>query len=347
MDKRVWIEVDLNSIKSNFDIIKTKAAGSKICCVIKDNAYGHGAVRLAKLYQQLNVDYFAVSNIEEALELRQNDIVTPILILGYTPIEKAKLLNELNITQCIYSLKYANDLDSKGFKIKCHLKVDTGMNRIGFVDIEEMKKALALNNLEYEGIFTHFANSEDDNLISLQYNKFIGVINELCSNGYEFKIRHCANSMSLFLHPEYNLDMVRPGIVLYGLKGHQRLSQSLKLKSVISHIKTVKKGEGIGYNHKTVLECDCLVATVPIGYGDGYERINAQRNCITVNGIKCRILGNICMDQLMIDISNVKCSLYDEVEVYGDIEECAKNIDTISYELVCSIDSRVPIVYKK
>jgi len=345
MNKRVWIEVDLNKIKSNYEIIKKKANGAKVCCVIKDNAYGHGSVCLAKLYELLNTDYFAVSNINEAIELRQNNINTPILILGYTPIEKAKDLNTYNITQCIYSLEYAKDLNNQNYKIKCHLKIDTGMNRLGFKNLDEMIETLNLSNLEFEGIFTHFANSEDDKLINKQYLDFISVINELKENGFEFKIKHCANSMSLFLHSEYNLDMVRPGIVLYGLEGRGEIKQAMKLKSVISHIKKVNKGEGIGYNHKYIAKKDLKVATIPIGYGDGYLRVNSGKNYIIVNNQKCPILGNVCMDQLMIDVSDVECKLYDEVIVYDDIEECAKNINTISYELICGIDSRVPIVY--
>lgn len=346
MQDRVWREVNLNNIKSNFELIKEKAKGSKICCVIKDNAYGHGALRLAKFYEELKADYFAVSNLNEALELRDGGIETQILILGYTSVEFAKVLNEKAITQCVYSLDYAKELNKQNIKVKCHLKIDSGMNRIGFKDIDEMEEACKLPNLYFEGVFTHFALSEEEEFTKQQFDTFMSFIGELDSRGIEFDIRHCANSGSLFRYHEYNLDMVRPGIVLYGLGGYKGLKQALKLKSIISHIKTVHKGETIGYNRCFTAKNDIRVATVPIGYGDGYLRINSGKNTINVNGKEANILGNICMDQLMIDVSDIECNVLDVVTIYGDLEKIAANIDTISYELICSIDNRVPVIYK-
>ena len=346
MNMRTWVEIDLNKIKDNYNLIKEKVDGAKICPVIKDDAYGHGAVRLAKLYEELNADYFAVSNILEAIELRENGIKTPILILGYTQIEDAYLLYKYDISQCVYSLKYGEELNDAGYKIKCHLKIDTGMNRIGFKDVDEMEKVCHFSNLSFEGVFTHFSDCLNDEYSAYQFNIFIKDIEELNRRGISFKIRHCANSGTIFKHPFYHLDMVRPGIILYGLCGFEGLKQALELKSVIVHIKDVKKGEAIGYDRKYIADKNLKVATVAVGYGDGYWRYNSGKNTINVNGKEARILGNICMDQLMIDVSDIDCKLYDEVLVYGDLNKIAENINTIPYELICSINKRVNIIYK-
>ena len=216
MGNRVWVEIDTKAIEHNYEVIKQKAGNAKICCVVKDNAYGHGANELSLIYEKLGASYFAVSNIDEAIALRNNGIKTPILILGYTNVEDAYLLNKYDISQCVYSLIYARELNEKGIKIKCHLKVDTGMNRLGFKDISEMKQAYNLDNLLFEGIFTHFAYSENEESTRTQFQIFDNAIKELEKDNITFRIRHCANSASIFRYPEYNLDMVRPGIVLYG-----------------------------------------------------------------------------------------------------------------------------------
>ena len=346
MGNRVWVEIDTKAIEHNYGVIKQKAGNAKICCVVKDNAYGHGADKLSLIYEKLGASYFAVSNIDEAIALRNNGIKTPILILGYTNVEDAYLLNKYDISQCVYSLIYARQLNEKGIKIKCHLKVDTGMNRLGFKDISEMKQAYNLDNLLFEGIFTHFAYSENEESTRTQFQIFDNAIKELEKDNITFKIRHCANSASIFRYPEYNLDMVRPGIVLYGLGGYPELKQALTMHSIISHIKYIEKGETVGYNRTFVADKRIKVATIPVGYGDGFLRVNKGKNTISINGKKARILGNICMDQMMVDVSDIDVNLLDEVVIYDDLEEYARNINTISYELICSINHRVPIIYK-
>ncbi|MBR2578255.1 MAG: alanine racemase, partial [Erysipelotrichaceae bacterium] len=179
-----------------------------------------------------------------------------------------------------------------------------------------------------------------------QFDCFMKHVKELSDKGITFRIRHCANSGAIFSYPEYLLDMVRPGIVLYGLGGYEGLKQALELKSIISHIKTIKAGEYVGYNRTFKALKDTKVATVPIGYGDGYLRYNRAKNMVTVNGTKVPVIGNICMDQLMIDVTGIACKLYDEVTLYGDLEEIAANIGTISYELICTLNARVPVFYK-
>ena len=346
MGNRVWVEIDTKAIEHNYEVIKQKAGNAKICCVVKDNAYGHGADKLSLIYEKLGASYFAVSNIDEAIALRNNGIKTPILILGYTNVEDAYLLNKYDISQCVYSLIYAKQLNEKGIKIKCHLKVDTGMNRLGFKDISEMKQAYNLDNLLFEGIFTHFAYSENEESTRTQFQIFDNAIKELEKDNITFKIRHCANSASIFRYPEYNLDMVRPGIVLYGLGGYPELKQALTMHSIISHIKYIEKGETVGYNRTFVADKRIKVATIPVGYGDGFLRVNKGKNTISINGKKARILGNICMDQMMVDVSDIDVNLLDEVIIYDDLEEYARNINTISYELICSINHRVSIIYK-
>lgn len=346
MSRRTWVEIDTDCITYNFNIIKNKVDGAMICPVIKDNAYGHGAVKLAHLYEKLGANYFAVSTLEEAIELREGGISVSILILGYTPLEDADKLFRYNITQCVYSLPYAEGLNSFGYKIKCHLKIDTGMNRIGFKDVSEMKKACLLSNLDFEGVFMHFSDCLDDDFSKKQFDLFMEDISKLEKEGITFKIRHCANSGTIMKHPFYHLDMVRPGIILYGLGGYDGLKQALHMKSIITHIKEVKKGEPIGYDRRFVADKDIRVATVAVGYGDGFSRLHSGRNTVNINGKEVNILGNICMDQMMVDISDVDCNLYDEVLIYGDLEKMATNIYTISYELICDINSRVERKYK-
>lgn len=346
MENRAWVEIDLDAIRHNYKIISEKSNGAKICPVIKDNAYGHGAVVLAKLYEELGASYFAVSNIDEAIQLRENGISLPILILGYTPIKEAINLNKYNITQTIYSLEYGKSLNKQGYKINCHLKIETGMNRIGFKDYKEMEEVCNLDNLSFEGIFTHFSDCLNDEYSAYQFDNFNKAINYLESKGITFKIKHCANSGTIFKHPFYHLDMVRPGIILYGLGGFDGLRQALSLKAKVIHIKEVKKGEAIGYDRTYFASKDTKVATVSIGYGDGYFRYNKGKNTIEINGKQANILGNICMDMCMVDVSDIDCKLYDEAIIYGDLDKIASNIDTIPYELICAINHRVPKKYK-
>ena len=344
--EKTWIEIDIEKIKENYALIKKKANGSLICPVIKDNAYGHGAIVLGKIYEELGANYFAVSNIKEALELKDVGIKTPILILGFTPIDRIKELEDKNITQCIFSLQYAKEINSLNMKLKCHLKVDSGMNRLGFKNLDEIRETVKLDNLDFEGIFTHFSDVDDVSFSEKQFTCFMNIVSELEKQGITFKIRHCANSGSLFNYPQYNLDMVRPGIVLLGLGGYDGLKQVLELKSIVSHIKDIDKGEYVGYNRLFKANEKLKVATIPIGYGDGYLRANSGKNVVYINNKPAKILGNICMDQMMVDVSDIDCKLYDEVLIYGDLEEIAKNIGTISYELICTLNARVPIYYK-
>lgn len=374
--RRTWVEIDLDHAEKNFQTIRsTLAKNVKICCVIKANAYGHGAIPMAKFYQKMRADYLAVSNIEEALQLRKNRITLPILILGYTPEECAGILALNNITQSVYSYEYGKRLadfaQEVGVQVKIHIKLDTGMGRIGFLcrknapnELELAKEICMQASLIPEGIFTHFAvadeNADGDDFTAEQLKQFTDAVDFLEKEGnIHFSIRHCANSAAIFDHPESHLDMVRAGVILYGLKPSEmmrhipELLPVMTLKSVISHIKEVFPGETVSYGRTFLANRKTTVATVPIGYADGLWRANGMTECyMLVNGKYAPIIGRICMDQLMLDVSEIDCRVGDVVTVFCadrvcSVDSIARRNGTINYEIVCAIGERVPRAFLK
>lgn len=370
---RTWATINIDNAVSNFQIIKENTK-SKVCCVIKANAYGHGAIQLAKLYQSLGADYLAVSNIEEALQLRQNNITLPILILGYTSCDCAKILSEYNIEQCVFSYEYGMQLSkvatAEGVKVKIHVKIDTGMGRIGFLcrdsSCEEIYKAIEVcrsPNLEVEGIFTHFAVADESTdgevYTQKQFDNFIHAIDILESHDVKFNVKHCANSAAIFDYLKYHLDMVRAGVVLYGIKPSEKvrnlppLKPVMSLYSVIAHIKMLEEGQSVGYGRKYRANSKKRIATIPIGYADGFSRMNGQqRYNLCINGKPAPIVGSVCMDQLMADVTCIDCSVGDEVLLFGDtasfnVDKIAEINQTINYEIVCDVGERVPRAYVK
>ena len=371
--KRTWTEISLDDAEKNFKLIKEKIGDKKLCCVIKADGYGHGAVSLAAMYEELGADYFAVSNLDEAKELRDYNISLPILILGYTPVENAVDLAELKITQAVYSLEYAKALSEQceinKVEVDVHIKIDTGMSRIGFMcqefprdnnSIKEIKSACELEGLNAKGIFTHFCVSDSDidgkAFTEKQFDNFKHTVNSLKENNIEFEIVHCSNSGAIEDYPQTYFDMVRAGIILYGLapspllKDRLELNPCMSMKTVIAHIKTLKSGASVSYGRTFTAEKDMRVATVPVGYADGFIRAYAKNGYMIVNGKKAKIIGRICMDQTIIDITDIDdVELGDEVIVFGsgengertadDLALCA---DTINYEVVCTISKRVP-----
>ena len=304
--RRTWAEIDLDALARDFAAVRQAAnKNAKVCCVIKADAYGHGAVRMAQEFEALGADWFAVSNLEEALQLRLGGISRPMLVLGYTPPEEAATLAKHRISQCVYSL--------------IHVKIDTGMSRLGFyfqdisrdeATVQEVKAACTLPGLYPEGIFTHFAVSDEgqagDAFTMRQFGCFKEMIESLLREGISFAVRHCANSAAVFDYPLSHLDMVRAGIVIYGLypsaalRNRPQLTPVLALKSVVSHVKEVKPGATISYGRKFTAGQAMKVATIPVGYADGYPRIlSAQGAQVLIGGKRCPILGRICMDQLM------------------------------------------------
>ena len=370
--RRTWAEIDEKALLHNFEIIK-QTAKSKICAVVKANAYGHGVEIVAPALQKAGADFFAVSNIEEAVELRESGITKPILILGYTPCVYVCELKKHNISQCVYSLEYAKELSNEAVaynsKIKVHLKLDTGMSRIGFdcrsdsLDgIDDAIKAANLDGFEIEGIFTHFAVSDrnadqEDGFTSEQYNRFCKAINVLKSHNIDPEYKHCCNSAALCQDNDKHLNMCRAGIILYGLtpSADLHLQQDfipvMSFKSVVSQVKVIKQGDTVSYGRTFKANKDITVATVSAGYADGYSRLLSNKAEVIINGRRAKIIGRVCMDQFCIDVTNIPdVKRGDEVSLFGDdlpVEELAEIIGTINYELVCAVSSRVKRIKKE
>lgn len=371
--KRTWANIDLDAVEHNYRIICSQLKkDTKLCCVVKANGYGHGAVQLSQLYEKLGVDYLAVSNIEEAIQLRNAKISLPILILGYTDPLCAVQLAEQRITQCVFSYEYGKSLSENavehGGKVQIHVKIDSGMGRIGFKCTEdELHKAAevcCLPGLKVEGIFTHFASADEGNrgkeYTFGQFNRFMNAISHLEALGIRFSIRHCANSAVIFDYPEMHLDMVRAGIVFYGLqpssvlKNPGNLRPVLKLRTIIDHIKIVHSGDFISYGRDFKADRDLIVATIPIGYADGLWRSNFSNHMIVeVEGQYAPIVGRVCMDQCMIDVTDIpNAKVNGIVTIYGgsektSVDHIAEINQTINYEIICAVGERVPRVYKR
>jgi len=371
--KRTWTDIDLDAVKHNYQTVRKRLTrDTKLCCVVKANGYGHGAVQLSKIYEKHGADYLAVSNIEEAIQLRINRITLPILILGYTDPHCAYELAEYNITQCVFSSDYGKALSEnavrQGVFVKIHIKLDTGMGRIGFRCVNEeldmVELTCKMQGLIHEGIFTHFSSSDEGErgreYTLNQFNKFMNAINYLDAKGIEFSIKHCANSAAIFDYPEMHLDMVRAGIVLYGLQPSDVLHAPgdiqpvMTLKTIIDHIKTVHAGDCISYGRDYKADKDVRIATIPIGYADGLWRSNYPNHMVVeVEDKLAPIIGRVCMDQCMIDVSNIpEAKINSKVTVYGaygdiSVDHIAKANGTINYEIVCAVGERVPRVYKE
>lgn len=377
--KRTWAEISLDAIAHNFNEIKSKINNkSKICCVIKADGYGHGAAELAGEYARLGADFFAVSNIDEGIEIRNAGCSLPMVILGYTPVTEAARLSQYNISQAVFCLDYARELSQECIRQNCrckiHIKIDTGMSRIGFMcqkfprdnySIEEIKEAAGLTNLDLEGLFTHFCVSDEGidgrKFTEEQYENFKYVCNILKNSGLKIDYVHCANSGAIEDYPETYGDMVRAGIILYGLSPSSKLSGKLDLipamtlKTSVAYVKELKAGASVSYGRTFTAEKDMKIATVPIGYADGYIRQNINNGYMMVNGKKAKIVGRICMDQTMLDVTGIEdVRIGDEVTVFGTgkngeptADTIAQNTGTINYEVVCIVGKRVPRIYYK
>ena len=377
--KRTWAEISLDAIAHNFHEIEKKVDGrAKICCVIKADGYGHGAVELAHIYERLGADFFAVSNIDEGIEIRTSGVKLPIVILGYTPVRDAQRLAQYNISQAVFSLDYAKALSAQcaeyGCVCKIHIKGDTGMSRIGFMcqqfprdeySIKEIYEACSLTNLQLEGLFTHFCVSDETEegreFTTKQFNNFYHVKTELERLGLKIPVVHCSNSGAIEDYDNTYCDMVRAGIILYGLApspklcGKLDLQPAMTLKTTIAYVKNLKAGADISYGRTFTAEKDMKIATVPIGYADGFVRQNAKEGYMLVNGRRAKIVGRICMDQTMLDVTDIAdVKIGDEVIVFGTgghgeptADTIAENTETINYEVVCLVGKRVPRIYYK
>ncbi|HBG0707011.1 alanine racemase [Clostridioides difficile] len=362
-----WAEINLDNLRFNLNNIKNLLEEDiKICGVIKADAYGHGAVEVAKLLEKEKVDYLAVARTAEGIELRQNGITLPILNLGYTPDEAFEDSIKNKITMTVYSLETAQKINeiakSLGEKACVHVKIDSGMTRIGFQPNEEsVQEIIELNKLEYidlEGMFTHFATADE---VSKEYtykqaNNYKFMSDKLDEAGVKIAIKHVSNSAAIMDCPDLRLNMVRAGIILYGhypsddvFKDRLELRPAMKLKSKLGHIKQVEPGVGISYGLKYTTTGKETIATVPIGYADGFTRIQKNPK-VLIKGEVFDVVGRICMDQIMVRIDkDIDIKVGDEVILFGEgevtAERIAKDLGTINYEVLCMISRRVDRVY--
>jgi len=375
--KRAWAEVSLDDLAHNYRMIRGAAEPhSKIMAVVKADAYGHGDKYCARKLAALGADWFGVSNIEEAARLRNCGITNPVLILGYTPPSFAKSLAESGFSQTVYGLDYAGELSrfalDAGVKVKIHIKCDTGMGRLGFVCTDDKTAggsaalvvwAAGLPGLIPEGLYTHFASADQHErgreFTGAQFDRFLDFKRRLLESGRSFALYHCCNSAALMLYPHMHLDMVRPGIILYGLPPSPEtrdclpLRPCMQLKTVISQLKTVSRGTVISYGRDYKTDRETRIATVPVGYADGYIRAMSGRAEMLVRGMRAPVVGRICMDQLMLDVSGIPgVREGDAVTVFGRqgdqkirIDELSDYAGTINYETACLVGKRVPRIY--
>ena len=367
----LWAEVDLSAIKHNIkEARKVVGEQVEIMAVVKANAYGHGAVQVARAACEAGAAWLGVALPEEGAQLRGAGITQPILILSEPSIDAVPLILENGLTAAIFSLNLAQALSKeatrRGRKAKVHVKVDTGMNRVGLTPestVSFIRKLRELSGLEVEGIFTHFADADNpkSDYTDYQLRKFQYLLEELTSDGICPPVKHAANSAAVYLHPGSYFDMVRIGISMYGLhpsketKGRINLIPAFSLKARLSFVKGLACGESVSYNRTYRAICDTKIGTVPAGYGDGYPRLLSNKAQVLVGGQRYRAVGNICMDQFMIDLgSDSIAQVDDEVILIGrqggeeiSVDELAAILGTINYEIVCMINGRVPRVYKE
>ena len=365
-----WAEIDLDNLEHNMKEIAKLCKGKEIIAVLKADAYGHGALDVARTLINGGATKLGVAVITEALELRDSGIDTPIVILGYTPLSFAKELIRNDIEQTVYTYECAAELSkeaqSLNKRVKIHVAVDTGMGRIGFLltnqGLNEIEALSKLPNVDIDAIFTHFATADEaDKSYTLeQMEKFNWFCDALEKRGVNVGKKHIANSAAIIDMPDAYFDGVRPGILLYGYypsyevnREKLDLKRVLTLKANISYVKTLPKGEYISYGRKFYTERESIIATIPIGYADGYSRQMLNKAKVIINGQLAPVVGSICMDQCMVDVTDIgQVKEGDEVILLGeqngvkfDAEDMAEIIGTISYEVICMISKRVPRVY--
>lgn len=368
LQKRTWAEIHLDRLEANYHALRALAPNSKFAGLVKANAYGHGAVPVARKLEQLGADYLAVACLDEAMELREAGINAPILILGNTPPEFTRELLEGNITQTVYDPAQARDFSNRaqemGRRLRCHLKVDTGMSRLGILcddqsmeaGIDTLAEMARLPGLDCEGIFMHFADADTCPEYSrMQIDRFHRVLGALEARGVTFPVRHCCAGAATLNYPECHLDMIRPGIPLYGWHPDPstldkiELAPVMELKTHVISLRRLPKGTCVSYGRTYTLERDSLVAAVPVGYADGLFRGLSNRMEMKVRGKMAPQIGRICMDMCMLDVTDVPgVTVGDEVTVFGDgasLQTLADTLGTITYELLCAVSPRVCRVY--
>ncbi len=369
---RAWAEIDLSALAHNVAAVREiLPSQTTLMAVVKANAYGHGDAAICRKLWDLGVRWFAVSNLEEALAVRQYCPYGEIFILGYTPPEFAPELARNNIIQGVLSIEHANQLQAYAHQpVRCHIKLDTGMGRIGFRGnspeecAEKLLPLFSLDRLSIEGIYTHFAAADSPNQDDIAYTDaqesfIIDVYDTLAQRGRKLKHLHFMNSAAAVTRPNPRATLARIGIVMYGLEPNYPVHVPIALKpvmslhSVVSHVKTVEPGACISYGRTYTAQEPRKIATVTIGYADGYARLLSNRASALVHGVACPIVGRVCMDQLMLDVTDVPAEIQpgDTVTMFGTdgdasitADELAAMYGTIGYEIVCGISKRVPRV---
>lgn len=365
---RTWADIYLDRLEANYHALRALLPQQKFLGIVKANAYGHGAIPVAQRLEALGADYLAVACLDEAMELRQVGIRLPILILGYTDPQFAPLLAEQALTQTIYDAEMAAALSAAlhhGQRLRCHLKLDTGMSRLGFLCDEVHLQAQAaviaglraLPGLVFEGLFTHLSDADGSEAFTrLQLQRFADMTGALEASGMQFPLRHCAASAAVLNYPEITgFDMVRPGILLYGhhpdnrTRGLLQVQPVMELKTRIISLKEMPAGASISYGRTYTLPNARRIAAVPVGYGDGLPRLLSGQQEMLLHGQRVPQLGRVCMDMCMLDVTDVPAEIGDEVTVFGaalPLEEKAEALGTIPYELLCAVNPRVPRIYR-
>lgn len=366
---RTYAVIHLDAIRRNIDrALERVGRDTKIMAIVKANAYGHGAVRVARAVKD-KVYGFAVATVREALELRRQGIDNMLLVLGYVCREEYEEVIRNDVTFALLTSEMARDISDcavrLGMTAKCHIKINTGMNRIGFPageeTVSEIEEIYKLPGLYCEGIFMHFASADEKckEFSHIQYKRFMETVNGLASRGVTFRIRHCCNSAGIIDMPEYALDMVREGILLYGLRPSDEVdpamkySPALELKSHVIFVKELPAGEGVSYGCTYITDRPTTVATVAIGYADGYPRSLSSRGFVLIHGRRAPIIGRICMDQMMVDVTGIKdVRVEDTVTLIGrdgdgyiSVEELSELSGRFNYEFVCDLSERVERKY--
>ena len=370
---RVCAGIDLDALKYNVDGIKRcKAESAMLMGVIKADAYGHGAKVFAHELDRMGFDWFAVATADEGIELRRDGIEQPILVLGYSCEAQYPDMVQWEITPTIYSLDMAKAFDAAAEKAgkvaNIHIKIDTGMSRIGFLpgekNLDEIEKIHGLRHLRIQGMFTHFACADmrDKTHVGHQIEKFRQMIDGVRQRGIPVEIFHCSNSASIMELPSEHMNLVRAGIILYGLyPSHEMEEERLPLKPVMSlyshvvHVKEVPEGVTVGYGATYVTRRPTRIGTIPVGYADGYPRILSNRASVLIRGRRAPIIGRVCMDQFMVDVTDMpEVSVGDVVTLIGrdgeetlSVEEISEMAGSFNYEFVCDVSRRVPRVYIK
>ena len=376
---RTWAEVDLDILAENIrEIRRITSPEAEVMGVVKADAYGHGAVQAARVLLENGASRLAVSMLDEAIELRHAGITAPILILSQIDKRRIPELLEHNITETVFSAEFAKSISEEALKTgqtaRIHIKLDTGMGRVGFPavpdSVPEILEIAGMPGLFPEGIFTHFATSDepDNEYCERQFAKFMTMLGSLEARGLRFPIRHVCNSAAAMRFPEMHLDMVRAGLILYGMwpKGCPdaykpiALKPVMTLKTAVIHIKNLSEGEAVSYGRHFTASRQSVIATIPVGYADGYARRLSNRADVLFRGQRARVIGSICMDMCMIDVTDFKerPKIGDEIVLFGteivgnqkcslSVDEISDLLDTINYEITCLVGKRVPRVFLK